>query len=96
LAANTSAVGSHGMCRGFFAHSALDFNLHVPANAALFFVLCALADSLPSRSEPSKLGFVTEPMKKAPYAVRPLKEPVSAIEPWGLERLSVRRIQEIV
>jgi len=30
-------------CTGLLAHSFLDFNLHVPANAALFFVLCAAA-----------------------------------------------------
>jgi len=33
-------------------------------NRAFLFALCALATSLPSRSEPSMLGFVTEPMKK--------------------------------
>ena len=26
---------------GIVVHSLLDFNLHIPANAALFFVLCA-------------------------------------------------------
>ena len=30
-------------CTGLLAHSFLDFNLHVPANAAIFFVLCAAA-----------------------------------------------------
>jgi O-antigen ligase len=30
-------------CTGLLAHSFLDFNLHVPANAVLFFVLCAAA-----------------------------------------------------
>jgi O-antigen ligase len=34
-------------CTGIVVHSLLDFNLHIPANAALFFVLCAVA----SRSE---------------------------------------------
>jgi hypothetical protein len=28
-------------------HSLLDFNLQIPANAALFFVLCGLAASAP-------------------------------------------------
>jgi hypothetical protein len=32
-------------------HSALDFNLQVPANAALFYVFCALATSLSPRVE---------------------------------------------
>ena len=31
---------------------------------SFLFALCALATSLPSRSEPSMLGFVAEPMKK--------------------------------
>jgi len=47
-------------------------NLQVPGNAAFFFALCALATSLPSRSEPSMLGFVTEPMKKGSWAMKGL------------------------
>src|SRR5713101_8370309 len=30
-------------CTGILVHSLFDFNLHVPANAALFYVLCAIA-----------------------------------------------------
>ncbi len=30
-------------CTGILVHSFLDFNLHIPANAAWFYVLCALA-----------------------------------------------------
>jgi O-antigen ligase len=30
-------------CSGLLAHSFVDFNLHLPANAALFYVLCAIA-----------------------------------------------------
>jgi O-antigen ligase len=30
-------------CTGLLAHSFTDFNLHIPANAALFYVLCAVA-----------------------------------------------------
>jgi O-antigen ligase len=30
-------------CTGLLAHSFVDFNLHIPANAALFYVLCAIA-----------------------------------------------------
>jgi len=30
-------------CTGLLAHSFLDFNLHIPANAALFYVSCAIA-----------------------------------------------------
>jgi hypothetical protein len=38
-------------CTGLLVHSALDFNLQVPGNAALFFVFCALATSLAPRVE---------------------------------------------
>jgi O-antigen ligase len=30
-------------CTGILVHSLFDFNLHIPANAALFYVLCAVA-----------------------------------------------------
>ena len=35
-------------CTGILIHSFVDFNLQIPANAALFYVLCALAASQPS------------------------------------------------
>ncbi len=41
-AALVSAAALAG-CTGLLAHSFMDFNLHVPANAALFYVLCAIA-----------------------------------------------------
>ncbi len=34
-------------CVGILVHSFLDFNLQIPANAALFYVLCAIAASPP-------------------------------------------------
>jgi O-antigen ligase len=34
-------------CVGILVHSLLDFNLQIPANAALFYVLCAIAASAP-------------------------------------------------
>jgi O-antigen ligase len=34
-------------CVGILVHSVLDFNLQIPANAALFYVLCAIAASDP-------------------------------------------------
>lgn len=37
------AVAALAGCTGLLAHGFTDFNLHVPANAALFYVLCALA-----------------------------------------------------
>jgi len=40
-------------CTGMLFHSFVDFNLHIPANAALFYVLCGLAASklLPESSK---------------------------------------------
>lgn len=40
-----SAVAALTGCTGLLAHGLSDFNLHIPANAGLFFVLCALATS---------------------------------------------------
>jgi len=34
-------------CVGILVHSLLDFNLQIPANAALFYVLCAIAATAP-------------------------------------------------
>jgi O-antigen ligase len=34
-------------CVGVLVHSFLDFNLQIPANAALFYVLCAIAAAAP-------------------------------------------------
>ena len=34
-------------CIGILVHSLLDFNLQIPANAALFFVLCVIASGAP-------------------------------------------------
>ena len=36
-------------CTGILLHSFVDFNLQIPANAAMFYVLCALAASRPWR-----------------------------------------------
>src|SRR6202008_802267 len=41
-------------CTGILFHSFVDFNLQIPANAAFFYALCALAASqLPSQSSRS-------------------------------------------
>jgi O-antigen ligase len=42
-------------CTGLVLHSFSDFNLQVPANAALFFVLAAMATASPTRVETSNL-----------------------------------------
>jgi O-antigen ligase len=41
--AAVSALGPLVGCTGILVHSLSDFNLHIPANAALFFVLCGIA-----------------------------------------------------
>jgi O-antigen ligase len=38
-------------CLGLLIHSVVDFNLHIPANAALFFVLLAISTLGPQRKE---------------------------------------------
>lgn len=48
-------------CTGMLLHSLVDFNLQIPANAAVFYVLCALAASkLSSESSPSKRSLTTQ------------------------------------
>ena len=44
-------------CTGIPVHSALEFNLQVPATAAFFFAFSALTTSLPSTAERSMPGF---------------------------------------
>jgi O-antigen ligase len=41
-------------CSGFLVHSLVDFNLHIPANAMLFFLMAHLATvKLPQATSPS-------------------------------------------
>jgi O-antigen ligase len=44
----TAALAAILGCTGILVHSFVDFNLHIPANAALFYVLCFVA-AMPSR-----------------------------------------------
>jgi hypothetical protein len=39
-------------CTALLLHSLVDFNLHIPANAAMFYVLCALAAARPPSTSP--------------------------------------------
>jgi O-antigen ligase len=53
-------------CTGLLFHSFVDFNLHIPANAALFYVLCGLAASkLPPSSSRLKRTDLPEPTAAA-------------------------------
>jgi O-antigen ligase len=49
-AAATLQTGGLVGCTGFLAHSLVDFNLHIPANALLFFLLAYLATAKMHRS----------------------------------------------
>ena len=46
-ASGALAVAALLGCVGILVHSFLDFNLQIPANAALFYVVCAIAASPP-------------------------------------------------
>jgi len=41
------SIASLAGCTGLLAHSFIDFNLHIPANAALFYALCVIATAPP-------------------------------------------------
>ncbi|MGA8617146.1 MAG: O-antigen ligase family protein [Candidatus Sulfotelmatobacter sp.] len=56
---------------GILVHSALDFNLHIPANAALFYVLCTIAASEP---------FVQPARKRRAIRSKPAEEDLVAQE----------------
>jgi O-antigen ligase len=51
-------------CTGLLVHSALDFNLQVPGNAAFFYSLCALATSLTPNARRSTSSLADVPLKK--------------------------------
>jgi len=51
-------------CTGLLVHSALDFNLQVPGNAAFFYAFCALATSLRSNAERLTSSLVDVPLRK--------------------------------
>jgi O-antigen ligase len=55
-------------CVGILVHSFLDFNLQIPANAALFYVLCAIAASSPfqesQRRRVRRHNLILEPTTK--------------------------------
>ena len=58
-------------CVGILIHSFLDFNLQIPANAAWFFVLCAVAASTPLQESKRRRvmrrhNLVIEPTPEAP------------------------------
>jgi hypothetical protein len=60
-------------CVGILMHSFLDFNLQIPANAALFYVLCAIAASSPLQESQRRRvirrhNLIMEPRPEAPVS----------------------------
>jgi O-antigen ligase len=60
-------------CVGILVHSFLDFNLQIPANAAFFYVLCAIAASAPLQESQRRRivrrhNLVVEPLIETPAA----------------------------
>jgi O-antigen ligase len=58
-------------CIGILVHSFVDFNLQIPANAALFYVLCAIAASAPLQESQRRRvvrrhNLIVEPMPETP------------------------------
>ena len=59
-------------CVGILVHSALDFNLQIPANAAIFYVLCAIAAAAPLQESSRKRvlrrrhALIIEPVQTPP------------------------------
>ena len=56
------ALAATVACTGLLVHSFLDFNLHIPANAALFAVLCALVTTRPDAAAPPPVRLSEAPV----------------------------------
>jgi O-antigen ligase len=60
-------------CVGILVHSFLDFNLQIPANAALFYILCAIVASAPLQESTRRRvlrrhNLIVEPGPEAPVS----------------------------
>jgi O-antigen ligase len=63
---------------GILVHSAVDFNLQIPANAALFYVLCTIAASEPFMQPARKRRAVrTKPPEELLTSSEPLQQPAT-------------------
>jgi len=63
---------------GILVHSTVDFNLQIPANAALFYVLCTLAASEPFVSPKRKRRVVQQkPVEEIPASEELLQQPAT-------------------
>ncbi|MGH9643166.1 MAG: hypothetical protein ACRD3Q_12165, partial [Terriglobales bacterium] len=69
-------------CVGILVHSALDFNLQIPANAAIFYVLCAIA-AAPSLQESTRKrvlrrrNLIVQPVDPIPPAMPSATSPAT-------------------
>jgi O-antigen ligase len=61
-------------CVGILVHSFVDFNLQIPANAALFYVLCAIAASAPLQ-EPQRRRVLRRRSSRTEPRTEPTTEP---------------------
>jgi len=63
---------------GILVHSAVDFNLQIPANAALFYVLCTIAASEPF-AQPARKRRVarSKPPEEIPAASAAVQQPAT-------------------
>jgi O-antigen ligase len=63
---------------GILVHSALDFNLQIPANAALFYVLCTIAAAEPFAQPARKRRVVrSKPLEEALASPEVLQQPAT-------------------
>jgi O-antigen ligase len=63
---------------GILVHSAVDFNLQIPANAALFYVLCTIAASEPFAQPARKRRAVrSKPPEEIPASQEALQQPAT-------------------
>jgi len=62
---------------GILIHSAVDFNLQIPANAALFYVICAIAASEPLAQPARKRRAVRSTRPEEVAAQQPLQQPAT-------------------
>jgi hypothetical protein len=63
---------------GILVHSAFDFNLQIPANAALFYVLCTIAASEPFAQPARKRRAVrSKPREEALASPAPMQQPAT-------------------
>jgi len=63
---------------GILVHSAVDFNLHIPANAALFYVLCTIAAAEPFVQPARKRRVArSKPPQEVPDSSEALQQPAT-------------------